>query len=90
MAEAAHSENVAARFAFQVRDRSGYNRNVLLNRDLDDLQSYQARAQLQFGHPGDDLRALLSVEYGHDESNGTNLAPSFVGRAVSSLEPSLL
>ena len=65
------SENVAARFAFQVRDRSGYNRNVLLNRDLDDLQSYQARAQLQFGHPDDDLRALLSVEYGNDESNGT-------------------
>ena len=65
------SENVAARFAFQVRDRSGYNRNVLLNRDLDDLQSYQARGQLQFGHPDDALRALLSVEYGRDESNGT-------------------
>jgi len=65
------SENVAARFAFQVRDRSGYNRNVLLNRDLDDLESYQARAQLQFGHPDDELRALLSVEYGKDESNGT-------------------
>jgi iron complex outermembrane receptor protein len=65
------SENVAARFGFQVRDRSGYNRNVLLNRDLDDLQSYQARGQLQFGHPDDELRALLSVEYGHDESNGT-------------------
>ena len=28
-------------FAFQVRDRAGYNRNILLHRDLDDLQSYQ-------------------------------------------------
>lgn len=65
------SENVAARFAFQVRDRAGYNRNVLLNRELDDLQSYQARGELQFGHSDDDLRALFSVEYGHDESNGT-------------------
>ncbi len=65
------TDNIAGRFAFQVRDRSGYNRNVLLQRDLDDLQSYQARASLLYAPDGSDLRALFTLDYGHDESNGT-------------------
>jgi iron complex outermembrane receptor protein len=55
------SENVAARFAFQVRDRSGYNRNVLLYLVLDDMHSFQASGKLKFCHPDDEMRALISV-----------------------------
>lgn len=65
------SDNIAARAAFQVRDHSGYNRNVLLKRDLDDLESYQARVQFLYENADQQLRALLSLDYGHDESNGT-------------------
>ncbi len=65
------SEEVAARFSFQVRNRSGYNENVLLNRDLDDLKSFQGRAQFLYERGDGTVRALLSLDYGHDESNGT-------------------
>ncbi|MCE3285639.1 MAG: TonB-dependent receptor, partial [Steroidobacteraceae bacterium] len=65
------TDSLAGRFAFQVRDREGYNRNVLLGRDLDDLESYQARAQFLHESSDSDLKALLSIDYGRDESKGT-------------------
>jgi iron complex outermembrane receptor protein len=65
------TDTLAARFSFQVRNHSGYNRNVLLDRELDDLQSYQARAQLLYQGSDGDLKANLSVDYGNDSSNGT-------------------
>ena len=65
------SDRVAGRVAFQVRDRAGYNRNVLLHRDLDDLQSYQGRAELTYKSADGDLRGLFTLDYGRDESNGT-------------------
>ncbi len=65
------SEQWAGRFSFQVRERSGYNHNILLDRELDDLSSYQARGQLAYEGADGTLRALLSFDVGHDESNGT-------------------
>lgn len=65
------SDQLAARVSFQVRDHAGYNRNVLLNRELDDLKSYQGRGQLLYNSTDGKLRALLSFDYGYDKSNGT-------------------
>jgi len=65
------SDRFAARFAFQVRSHDGYNENVLLHRELDDLSSYQARGELLYRSEDNRLRALLSLDYGHDSSNGT-------------------
>ena len=65
------SDNISGRFAFQVRDHSGYNRNVLLNTPLDDLSSYQARAQLMYEGDDGKLRMLLSADFSHDKGGGT-------------------
>ncbi|MCG8442966.1 MAG: TonB-dependent receptor, partial [Caulobacterales bacterium] len=63
-------DNVAGRFSFQSRQRAGYNRDVLNDRDLDDLESLQFRGQLLYEAPGSDLRARLILDYMNDESNG--------------------
>ena len=65
------TEHVAGRIAFQVRNHSGYNHNVLLDRELDDLKSYQGRAAFLYDNGGAGLRALLTIDYGRDENNGT-------------------
>jgi iron complex outermembrane receptor protein len=79
------TDSIAGRVAFQVRNRSGYNENVLLHRDLDDLQSYQGRAELLFQRPDSDFRALFTLDYGKDDSNGTIRAaiddPAIAGTA---------
>jgi iron complex outermembrane receptor protein len=65
------SERIAGRVAFQVRRHDGYNENILLHRELDDLSSYQARGELLYRSEDERLRALLTLDYGHDSSNGT-------------------
>ncbi len=64
------SDNVAARVSFQTHRNSGYSRDILNNRDLDDIQSIQARGQLLFQPAESDFEARLIVDYVHDESNG--------------------
>lgn len=64
-------DSVAARVAFKYGDRDGYNENILLNRELDDLTSYQARAQFLYRNDAADLRMLFALDYGKDDSNGT-------------------
>jgi iron complex outermembrane receptor protein len=92
------SDHLAGRVAFQVRDRAGYNRNVLLKRDLDDLNSYQGRAELLYKNDDSGLSALFSLDYGNDDSNGTIRAaiddPAIAGtaplgayRATNGLDP---
>ena len=61
----------AGRFAFQVNDHSGYNHNILLDRELDNLKSYQGRAHLLYERDDGNLSALFTVDHGHDETNGT-------------------
>lgn len=62
------SSDVAARFAFQVRNRDGYGRNVLLNYDMDDLTAHQARAEFLYRPEDSALRALLTVDYGSSKA----------------------
>ncbi len=62
------SEDIAGRFAFQVRNRDGYGRNVLLNYDMDDLTAHQARAEFLYRPEGGPLRALLTVDYGSSKA----------------------
>ncbi len=65
------TESLAGRFAFQVRNREGYARNVLLNTDLEDLTAHQARAELLYQPDNSPLRALLTVDYGSSKSAGS-------------------
>lgn len=64
------SDTVAARFSFQTHRNSGYSRDLLNNRNLDDVRSLQARGQLLFEPQDSDFRARLIVDVTHDESNG--------------------
>jgi iron complex outermembrane receptor protein len=65
------TDNLAARAAFQVRNRSGYSRNVIRGEDMDNLQSYQGRGELLYRNPEADLQALLTFDYGRDETDGS-------------------
>jgi iron complex outermembrane recepter protein len=64
------AEGLAGRLSIQSRNHSGYNRDILNNRDLDDLNSFQARAQLLYAPDGSDLRVRFIADYMRDESNG--------------------
>ncbi|MEY2919354.1 MAG: hypothetical protein RL261_659, partial [Pseudomonadota bacterium] len=66
------TDDVAGRFSFQARKRDGYARDVLHNRDVEDLDSFQGRAQLLW-EPGDSgwhVRGI--VDYSNDSTNGIN------------------
>ena len=64
-------DGLSGRLSFQSRTRDGYNRDLVSNRDLDDLNSFQARAQLLWEPESiPDFSARLSIEYMDDESNG--------------------
>ncbi|WP_417484340.1 TonB-dependent receptor [Maricaulis salignorans] len=60
----------AGRLSAQSRNRSGYNYDILHNRDLDDLRSFQARAQLLWAPDDSPWQARLIADFTQDESNG--------------------
>lgn len=64
------TDKLAGRISFQSRTREGFNRDILHDRDLDDIESIQARAQLLFRDDDKDLSARLVWDYMDDESNG--------------------
>lgn len=64
------SDTVLGRFSFQSRDRAGYGYNLLSDRDLDDLNSKQYRAQLSYVPEDSDFSARLIVDYNKDSGNG--------------------
>lgn len=66
------TDTLAGRFSFQYRDRDGFAEDILHNRDVENITSYQARAQLLWdgGDTGWDIRGI--VDYSKDESNGIN------------------
>ena len=66
------SDAVAGRASFQARKRSGYARDVLHNRDVEDLDSFQGRVQLLWepGESGWSVRGI--VDYSNDSTNGIN------------------
>jgi iron complex outermembrane receptor protein len=67
------SDTVAGRFSMQYRKRDGFARDQLHNRDVDDLDSLQARAQLLYdgGDSGVTARAIFG--YYKDSNNGVNV-----------------
>lgn len=64
------TEDLAGRLSLQSRNRDGYNYDILHNRDLDDLRSFQARGQLLWAPDASPWTARLIVDYTADESNG--------------------
>lgn len=66
------SDSIAGRFSFQAREHDGYSRDILHNRDVEDLESIQARAQLLFAPDDSDFSARIVLEYYKDETNGIN------------------
>ncbi len=66
------SDSSAGRFSFQVRDRDGYARDILHNRDVEDLQSWQVRGQLLWEPADTGLTIRTVVDWMADETNGLN------------------
>ena len=77
------TDELAGRFSFQSRTRDGYAYDVLNDRELENLDSRQFRAQLAY-EPGDsNFRARLSVDYNKDSSNGIATVVESDGLPVS-------
>jgi iron complex outermembrane recepter protein len=66
------NDSWAARASFQGRKHDGYAEDVLHHRDVDDLESYQARVQFLYGPDGSKFTGRLALDYNHDETNGLN------------------
>jgi iron complex outermembrane receptor protein len=65
------TDTLSGRVAFQYRAHDGYAKDILHDRDLEDLDSKQARAQLLW-QPGDGWRIRGIFDYTDDRSNGHN------------------
>lgn len=63
------TDTLSGRVSFQYRAHDGYARDVLHDRDLEDLDSKQLRAQLLW-EPGDGWRIRGIFDYTDDRSNG--------------------
>lgn len=66
------NDSWAGRVSFQGRKHDGYAEDVLHHRDVEDLESYQVRAQLLYGPEGSKFHGRLALDYNHDETNGLN------------------
>ena len=68
------SDSVNGRFAFQVRNRDGFNKDIAHDIDLDNVDSVQMRGQLQYLPSNSNFSALLIADYTKDSSNGFHTA----------------
>lgn len=68
------TDTIAGRFSFQTRNRDGFAYDLLNDRELENLNSIQARGQLLFTPEGSDLEVLLGMDYTKDSNNGINVA----------------
>lgn len=66
------SDSLAGRLSFQARKRDGFAKDILHDRDVEDLESFQARAQLLWDGGDSGLKVRGIVDYSKDESNGIN------------------
>jgi iron complex outermembrane receptor protein len=66
------SDSIAGRFSFQSRNRDGYAEDILHQREVEDLDSIQARGQLLFAPDGAPWSTRLVVDYLKDSTNGLN------------------
>jgi iron complex outermembrane receptor protein len=67
------NQNWAGRVAFQTRNHDGYAKDVLHDRDLEDLESMQLRAQIMNQPVDDGVGVRLIVDYSKVSSNGINV-----------------
>ncbi len=64
------SDTIAGRLSFQLRKRDGFNRDIMHEVDLDDVDSSQLRGQLLYMPDNSQFSAKLLVDYTKDTSNG--------------------
>lgn len=64
------SDTVAGRFSFQSRTHDGYGHDLLNDRELDNLNSRQVRAQLSFQPTDSNFSARWIMDFNDDSSNG--------------------
>ena len=66
------TDTLAGRVSFQTRRHDGYARDILHDRDVEDLDSFQARAQLLWKNDsGWQARGIF--DYTEDKTNGINV-----------------
>lgn len=76
------SDSVAGRFSFQGRRHDGYARDILHNRDVENLDSGQGRAQLLY-HPNDSTWTTRTIiDFNKDSTDGLNVVaiPTTIAR----------
>ena len=66
------SESLAGRVSFQGRKHDGYAKDILHDRDVEDLESLQARVQLLLAPQDSAWQGRLALDYNRDETNGIN------------------
>jgi iron complex outermembrane recepter protein len=67
------SDSVAGRFSFQYRAHDGFATDILHNREVEDLDSVQGRAQLLFKPDGSAWSGRFALDYNKDSNNGINV-----------------
>ena len=67
------SETLAGRFSFQYRKHDGYAKDILHNREVEDLDSAQVRGQLLLKPDGSAWQGRLALDYNKDDTNGINV-----------------
>jgi iron complex outermembrane receptor protein len=80
------TDTLAGRIAFQGRYSDGYSTDVLLDRKMDGIQSLQVRGELLW-RPTARFDALLSVDFGHELTNGNmrSADPNYAGLSIPGL-----
>ena len=66
------SDAWAGRLSFQVRRHDGYSKDILNNRELENLDSKQIRGQLLYQPDGSPWSARLVIDYNEDSMDGLN------------------
>jgi iron complex outermembrane recepter protein len=69
------TDTLAGRFAFQVRDRSGFAEDILHNRDVEDLSAWQVRGSLLWNGGDTGWTVRGTVDWMEDETSGINSVP---------------
>lgn len=64
------SQGLNGRFAFQVRQRDGFNHDIAHDVDLDNVDSVQMRGQVEYRPDGSTFSARLIGDYTRDKGNG--------------------
>ena len=67
------SDSVSGRISFQGRKHDGYAKDILHNRDVENLNSFQGRGQLLY-HPKESTWTVrTAIDFNKDSNNGINV-----------------